>query len=324
MNSNPYELILKKLNSENDLENLTKDTEECFYLDYKQAEKDDYTQSRSIKGSDLNNIAKSISGFGNALGGILIFGVDKNKNLKPFEGHKTFESLVQESVSRSTNPHHEKIETKSIPSNNGKGYVIIIIHQSNYRPLQVITNSYTHRYFYRTGESHVDIPHDVLVGMMGKKIPVNLSCQFQIKQKGHDIQNTFEFDFILRNNSSVVAHNVWLNMDVGIPNVNVGQGASFNLFAGHKMGNTMSVITIKDYRLPPQGYISPAGLSIPKNYLDEERDYHLYLTYGCEGSKMSEFNSVFKGKEFNALIDKNVRDVIELLKQQSRGFIERA
>ena len=82
MDTKPYTLIIEKLNNENDLINLVKETEECFYLDYKQGEKDDYSQSRSIKGPDLDNIAKSISGFGNALGGILIFGVDKHKNLK--------------------------------------------------------------------------------------------------------------------------------------------------------------------------------------------------------------------------------------------------
>jgi len=323
MSQKPYEAILKNLNSESDIENLANETKECFFLDYKQTEKDDYTQSRSIKGNDLDNIAKSISGFGNALGGILIFGVDNNKKLKPFVGHETFETLVQESVSRSTNPHHERVETKSISSKNEKGYVIIIIHQSHNRPLQVITNSNTHRYFYRTGESHVDIPHDVLVGMMGKRIPVSISCQFQITQTSDTAQNAFEFNFLLRNNSSVIARDVWFNMDVGVPNVSVKQGASFNLFAGHKMSNSMSVITIKDYRLPPQGYVSPIGLSIPRTRLKDEQEYQIYFTYGCDGSKMNEFDSIFTGREFNALLDKNVRGLIELLKQKSKGFVER-
>ena len=95
MDSKPYKKILDTLKDENDLSRLTKEVEECFYLDYKQGEKDDYAQSRSIKGSDLDNIAKSISGFGNALGGMLIFGVDKNKNLKPFRGYKIFKLFLQ-------------------------------------------------------------------------------------------------------------------------------------------------------------------------------------------------------------------------------------
>jgi len=273
----------------------------------------------------LNNISKSISGFGNALGGILVFGVDNNKKLKPFKGYKIFESLVQESVSRSTNPHHERIETLSIQSNETeKGYVIIIIHQSYNRPLQVITNgAYNHRYFYRSGESHVDIPHDVLVGMLGKKIPVNLSCQFQIQQKNSINQNNFEFSFVLRNNSSAIARDIWFNLDIGIPNVAVNQSASTNLFTGHKMGNSMSLIAIKDYRLPPQGYVSPATVSIPKNILNQEQKYHLYCTYGCDGSKIYEFNSQFKGKNFNQILNSGVKKIIEFLKINSMGFIER-
>jgi len=326
MDTKPYTLIIEKLNNENDLINLVKETEECFYLDYKQGEKDDYSQSRSIKGPDLDNIAKSISGFGNALGGILIFGVDKHKNLKPFKGYKIFESLVQESVSRSTNPHHEKIETLSIQSTKEqeKGYVVIIIHQSHNRPLQVITNSNTHRYFYRTGESHIDIPHDVLAGMFGKKIPVILSIQYQVKlNEDTSTNNKFEFAFIIRNNSSVIAKDVWFNMDLGIPNTAVVQGNSFNLFMGHKMADSISVITVKDYRLPPQGYISPISLSILKNNLKDNQDYHLYFTFGCEGSKINEFESTFKGCEFNKLLNSDAKELLNFLKEHSTGIIEK-
>ena len=324
MNYQPYEIIVKNLNNEDSIRELAKETEECFYLDYKQTEKDDYSQSRSIKGNDLSNIAKSISGFGNALGGILIFGVDNSKNLKPFKGYKIFETLVQESVSRSTNPQHEKIETLSVQScENGKGYVIIIIRQSFNRPLQVIINgAYNHRYFYRSGESHRDIPHDVLVGMLGKKIPVKLSCQFQITDN-KNINNNFEFSFVLRNNSSVIARDVWFNLDVGIPGVAVNQSASTNLFTGHKMENSMSMISIKDYRLPPQGYMSPVAISIPKNKLKEEQEYHLYFTYGCDGSKVYEFDSKFKGKNFNQMLNNDVEKIIEFFKSSSQGFIDR-
>lgn len=320
MDYQPYETIIKTLRSENDMGNLARETEECFYLDYKQTEKDDYTQARSIKGPDLDNIAKAISGFGNALGGILVFGVDKNKNLKPFKGYKIFESLVQESVSRSTNPHHEKVEALSIKaSDDEKGYVIVIIHQSHNRPLQVVTNSNNHRYFYRSGESHIDIPHDVLVGMLGKKIPVKLS--YQIRHDDNNVSNAFKFDFIIRNNSSVIARDVWFNLGLGMPNVSVFKSVSSNLFTGHRLADSMSIISVKNFRLPPQGYVSPARISIPKNNLEDNEDYYFYFTYGCEGSKIYEFNSKFKGKEFNEVLHKSINEMIEFLKSHSQGHI---
>ena len=83
------------------------------------------------------------------------------------------------------------------------------------------------------------------------------------------------------------------------------------------------MIAIRNYRLPPQGYVSPAGLSITKKFLDQNRDYNLYFTFGCEGSKMWEFDSIFSGGEFNAQLNKGVRDVITLLKKKSKGIIER-
>lgn len=318
-----YKHILDKLKTEQEsgLNTISKEQVECFFVDYKEVV-DDFSNKTS-----LNNywgvLAKAISGFGNSLGGLLIFGVkDKDKSLVPFIGYKNFEILVNEFVSRSTNPKHESINTLSFPSliDSSKGYVVVEIPQSLNRPLQVISNEYNHRYFYRSGESHTDIPHDVLVGMLGYKIPPRLS--YQIQECEIETINNFTFKIILRNAGSTIAKNVWFNLDVGMPKVLVSFTEFGNLFEnGVKAGNSCSLITKNDYKIAPQGILSVLKIEIPKDKLEDDKDYHFYFTFGCEGSKINEFNSTFKGKDFNDINNKTLEELISFLKSKSPDHI---
>lgn len=309
-----------KNNHEAGLETTIKNEVECYFLDYKEV-----TEDFSGKTS-LNNywgtLAKAISGFGNALGGVLIFGVkNSDKSLSPFSGYKNFEVLVNEFVSRSTNPKHEDIKTYSFSSgaNKDKGYVIVEINQSQNRPLQVISNDFNHRYFYRSGESHNDIPHDVLVGMLGYKIPPRLSCQFYISEV--EKSDKFVFELVLRNPSSAIARNVWLNIDIGMPKVNVSLTDFSNQLEGAKVNNSCNLITKDSYKMAPQGQLPMLKLEIPKTSLKDEQEYHFYFTFGCEGSKINEFNATFIGKDFNKISNSTVQDLIGFLKSKSPDLI---
>ena len=243
-------------------------------------------------------------------------GQDKN--------YKNFEILVNEFVSRSTNPKHENVKTFSFNSaaDNNKGYVIVEIAQSQNRPLQVISNDFNHRYFYRSGESHNDIPHDVLVGMLGYKIPPQLVFQFLINEEKITVEeNKFEFEVILRNVSSVIAKDIWFNIDIGIPGVNVLKTNFYDQFEGAKVDNSCCLITKNSYRMAPQGMLSVLETQIPKNKLEEDREYHFYFTFGCDGSKINEFNAKFKGKDFNEVIVSSLKDFINFLKNKSPNHI---
>jgi hypothetical protein len=193
------------------------------------------------------------------------------------------------------------------------------IAQSQNRPLQVISNDFNHRYFYRSGESHVDIPHDVLVGMLGYKIPPKLTYQIL---PGEDIKSDpFDFEIILRNIGSVIVKDVWFNMDIGIPNVSIHGTSFFDKFEGTKLSNSCCLITKNGYKMAPQGMISIVGIKIPKNKLEEDKDYNFYFTFGCDGSKINEFNSKFKGSEFNVFLTSSLNDFIGFLKDNSPNHI---
>jgi len=309
-----------KNNKEQGLLKLTKEQVECYFVDYKEVAEDFSNHTSLDKYWDI--LAKAISGFGNALGGVLIFGVkDKDKLPSAFLGYENFEVLVNEFVSRSTNPKHENIKTFSFSSDSdkSKGYVMVEIAQSQNRPLQVISNKFNHRYFYRSGESHNDIPHDVLVGMLGYKIPPKLVYQLAVSDSNSD--ESFEFEIILRNASSTIAKDVWLNIDIGIPKVNVLATNFFNQFEGAKLNNSCSLITKNSYKMPPQGVLSMLKIQILKNKLEENREYRFYFTFGCDGSKINEFDAKFQGKDFNKIISSPLNDFIDFLRNKSPNHI---
>lgn len=317
-----YEHILEKLNTEKEagLAVISQDQVECFFVDYKEVT-EDFSQKTSLN-DYWGTLAKAISGFGNALGGLLIFGVKNNdKSIAPFIGYKNFEILVNEFVSRSTNPKHESVRTLSFVSNNdpSKGYVVVEIPQSLNRPLQVISNNFNHRYFYRSGESHNDIPHDVLVGMLGHRIPPRMIVQWYTSEV--EISDKFVFEMVLRNASSVIARDVWMNIDVGMPNINVSLTNFANQLEGATVNNSCNLITKSTYKMPPQGQLSMLKLEIPKQSIKADGDYHFYFTFGCDGSKINEFNATFKGSEFNSVYNGNVKNLIEFLKSKSPDHI---
>lgn len=321
MPTNAYQHILDKLKTDKEagLQSVINEQVECFFIDYKEVV-EDFTGKTTLN-KYWGTLAKAISGFGNALGGLLVFGVkDSDKSLAPFGGYKNFEVLVNEFVSRSTNPKHEGIKTFTVESSEtSKGYVVVEIPQSINRPLQVISNDFNHQYFYRSGESHNHMPHDVLVGMLGYKIPPRMVVQWYTSET--EEIDKFIFEIVLRNGSSVIARNVWLNIDIGIPNVTVLQTNFSNQFEGAQVNNACNLVTKDSYKMAPQGQISMMKLEIKKQSIKEDRDFHFYFTFGCEGSKINEFNATFKGAEYNEAIKGTVSDFIEFLKSKSPDHI---
>jgi hypothetical protein len=269
----------------------------------------------------MSKLAKAVSGFGNSQGGVIIYGIEnKNKTLIPFCGYEKFEVLVQESLSRATNPNHCEVETTRISSSGApkKGYVVVKINQSTNRPLQVVTSKYTHRYFYRSGETHADMPHDVIMGMLGSSITPQLIYQFNTAD---EVEEIF-LEIILRNKSSVIARDVWFNLDVGFPSVEVNfTSSSYNNFTGARLQNTVSLISVENFRLPPQGIIAPTELKIPKNKLSKDGQHHFYFSYGCTGEGVKEFDAKFTGAEFNSVENLSGETFINFLKEKDKNVV---
>src|SRR3989344_8327111 len=70
---------------------------EKFFVDFKRTQKNDYGGQKTLFDSDKKNFAKSISGFGNSEGGIIIWGIDASgsyddyaKSIIPIKGVDNF------------------------------------------------------------------------------------------------------------------------------------------------------------------------------------------------------------------------------------------
>lgn len=325
-----YEKVLENLIEEKDIKSLIEnEPEEPFFLDYKQTQKSDYSKENVIKGSDLKNITKAISGFGNSEGGMLIFGIAENEHnqkiLKPFKGYEKFSELVHEVVSRTTNPTHNGIYTKKIKSDDGLGYVIINIPQSGNRPLQAILDQKTasYRYLYRSGDSFVDMPHDVIIGLLGKEKPIELTYVFTYDQN-QSTQNKVVVDIMIINKSASIAKNIWFTFNRGnFGNIELSTerltGYSFrgNTFGGYHI----DMIADDTFKVPPGG-ISPSFsffIINDNNNINPAKNYSISFSLGCDGSKIYEFKSEFKGSDLITHINEKGfnKDIIDFLKSNN-------
>ena len=119
---------------------------EELFLDFKRSS-DDGTKKR-LSDIDRNNLAKSISGFGNSEGGVIIWGVDCSRGSdgadvpqyeKPLDDPKRFKSWLEGVVSGCTVPPHGGVQHHAIElDKTNKGFVVTYVPQSNHAPHQVV------------------------------------------------------------------------------------------------------------------------------------------------------------------------------------------
>lgn len=151
---------------------------ESLFLDFKRSANDG--GGKKLHQNDRSNLARSISGFGNSEGGVVIWGVDCREGEDyadvaqakfPLEDAKRFLSWLEGAVSSATIPSHSGVEHHAILSREGKkGFVITYIPRSNHAPHQVIVSGKGHYdYYIRAGSDFLPAPHAVLSGMFGRR-----------------------------------------------------------------------------------------------------------------------------------------------------------
>lgn len=203
MSLNAADAIFGSVNTEADLERLLASyASESLHLDFKEALKS--------PGDDLlNGLSKAISGFSNADGGVLIYGISEDKkaqtafNLAPTEHCAAYDQKIQEMISRLTAPTNSKIVLKQILSakNSGKGYIVVLIPKSEIAPHQDIRSK---KYYQRAGESHTEMHHYQIADLFGKRLSPELIIYGNLQR---DINNQQKVDFKLfvKNNGKAIA-----------------------------------------------------------------------------------------------------------------------
>lgn len=174
MNSH-LERLFSSLSTEAALEGLVHEgREEDLHLEFKQ--KSD-RRNGDLSDPERRAFSKAISGFANADGGVLVFGIETSRNadgvdravsLKPIDGHSRFRAKLMDSVLNATQPVADDIQIECIEGANNTGYVKCLIPSSDKPPHRAILAE--HQYWKRVSTGHRRMEHYELEDVFGRRL----------------------------------------------------------------------------------------------------------------------------------------------------------
>lgn len=140
---------------------------ESEILDFKLSK----NQGLPLDFDDKVNISKSISGFANSGGGVLVWGVycaedeqkiDRVIDLRPIENIRAFETAVINASSQLVEPRLQKIRYHIIPTDEFSGYLVMLIPDSKEFLIQSITKK-GKGFYERVGTSFSEVSDERLI-----------------------------------------------------------------------------------------------------------------------------------------------------------------
>jgi hypothetical protein len=285
---------------------------EELFLDFKRSA--DNGSGVRLSDRDRMNLAKSISGFGNSEGGVVIWGVDCRSDPQrgdvPNSGHPItnptrFKSWLEQAVSGLTVPPHDGVRHLSLPLDPTTGFVATLIPRGRHAPYQTVPDN---KYLMRAGSSFVPVPHGVLAGMFGRTPQPEIILQYILEpvQVTPDGKVRFKVGMAIRNAGMGVAQDVFFNLhcwsgggagcQLGFEDRNEAWDHSFAL------GRLWHSIMKSDRRLAPEAMVTPVSLFV---HLGQPVEEGLKISFlgGATGSKP--FRTVLEvGRdELSAMLD---------------------
>jgi hypothetical protein len=191
--------MYEAIQTEQDLDELRRlQREEDLYLEFKQKQD---SRNGDLGESDRKNYSKALSGFANADGGLLIWGVetarsqdgiDRAHSLKPFAQAAHFRARLLDSVLNSTQPVVDGIEAKVIEGQAG-GYLVCLVPQSVRAPHRAVLAE--HQYWRRTATGHRRMDHYELEDLFGRRLRPAVALFLEIRpvQDNPELENVHFF-----------------------------------------------------------------------------------------------------------------------------------
>ncbi len=157
---------------------------ERVHFDFK--EKRD-RRNAALDEEDKKNLAKSISGFANSGGGVVIWGITDSGDKAPISGIVEFLQKLLEMCSHVTDPTVIGIDGTFIPSSTSQsdGYALLYVPESTSQPHRVIIKlkDLNGHYYVRSGSSFEVASHVQLEDMFGRRPKPKLEIEYGITSR---------------------------------------------------------------------------------------------------------------------------------------------
>jgi hypothetical protein len=305
---------------------LNRQSEE-LWLDFKQVATQ--TADTKLHASDRKNLARAISGFGNSVGGIVLWGVecsDRSDNGDvasakfPITKVGRLKSWLEGATSACSIPPHGGVEHYVISTaDSDTGFIATYVPPSPIAPLQPVLQGETSPHcLIRVGSSFMPAPLGLLAGMFGKR-PQNRMMEHWIQQSADLMDRgsgamlvAARWSFFLRNEGPGIAREIYSNVSwiktEGPSSLNFGAVNDWRWLqnpSGPAM-TTLSAVSPDGFKLAPDFPIHLWTISV-QLCPPFQSPFFVKVSYGTEGSPSTVREIRHTADELQAIYD----DVIE-------------
>lgn len=268
----------------------------------------------SLDGSDRRNLARAISGFANADGGVIVWGVstasrtDAADTLSLLDDCRAFAGRLDGQVSGCTVPPVLGVRSAPIPIDSGpRGVVATLVPSSSIGPHQCVEGNV---YLIRAGASFLPVTHSVLAGMFGRKPQAQIQLVFttsalEVSDSAHGLDLRTALTVRMHNSGPTVARDmhVTYRIDAMDGNVRVTSQRSPRWQVDELSPRYSSFLAAPDNRMAPEAvqdlFTIELSVSTPIKL-----PFNVTFTWGCEGSPLGTREIRYQPDEWAArLID---------------------
>ena len=194
---------------------------EDLHLDFKLAEKSD------VGGADRRNLAKAVSGFANAEGGVVIWGVDCRKNadgvdcataVKEIDNVFLFQARLIEATATATSPYVIGTEHRVIETTANRGYVATYVPEVDTGPHMAKLG--VDQYMVRIGSSFLKMEHFQIADMFGRRhrpklqLVNNVKWHVGARQGDKALDESLNVSIEIYNHGRAIARDVLVSMSI--------------------------------------------------------------------------------------------------------------
>ena len=211
------EILFETLKSYNDLKDLIGNGDcETQYLECKAH------SSPRINQDMQTHIAKALSGFANAAGGVVIYGMSTTKQpatgldactqLVPIGNCAAFEKNLKNRIPTLSMPSNHSFKTKIIKETKGetRGIVVLYIPQSHGDPVQSTKDDL---FYFRTGDEFKRAPFELIKRLFAAAQSPNLLPHLPANRIRTNEDGTWQIPIMIENGSSAFADNILITVE---------------------------------------------------------------------------------------------------------------